>query len=69
MFKAELFNATAWASLFKESGAKVRSTAGVGHTRPDLTLVPHTSRRSLVQYIVLTSKHHEGYTNWPSAQR
>jgi alpha-L-fucosidase len=38
-FTAELFNATAWADLFQQSGAK---------------------------YVVLTSKHHEGYTMWPS---
>lgn len=38
-FKAELFNATYWASLFKNSGAK---------------------------YVVLTTKHHEGFTLWPS---
>jgi len=41
MFKAELFNATAWADLFRRSGAR---------------------------YIVPTSKHHEGFTLWPSAQ-
>ncbi|XP_018566616.1 alpha-L-fucosidase [Anoplophora glabripennis] len=38
-FRAELFDATEWANLFKKSGAK---------------------------YVVLTSKHHEGYTLWPS---
>ncbi|XKL60007.1 hypothetical protein PGB90_001023 [Kerria lacca] len=38
-FTAELFNATEWAFLFQQSGAK---------------------------YVVLTSKHHEGYTMWPS---
>lgn len=38
-FTAELFNATEWANIFKESGAR---------------------------YVVLTSKHHEGYTLWPS---
>eukprot|EP01137_Pigoraptor_chileana_P023801 Opistho-2@90706 len=41
MFKAELFDADAWADLFQRSGAK---------------------------YIVPTSKHHEGFTLWPSAQ-
>ena len=41
MFKAELFNATEWAELFRRSGAR---------------------------YIVPTSKHHEGFTMWPSAQ-
>mmetsp|Transcript_24407 Transcript_24407/g.27146 ORF Transcript_24407/g.27146 Transcript_24407/m.27146 type:complete len:453 (-) Transcript_24407:45-1403(-) len=41
MFKAELFNATEWASIFSASGAK---------------------------YVVLTSKHHEGFCNWPSPQ-
>ncbi|XP_073840092.1 alpha-L-fucosidase [Musca autumnalis] len=40
-FNAELFNATQWALLFKDSGAK---------------------------YVVLTSKHHDGYCLWPSAQ-
>ncbi|XP_071141224.1 alpha-L-fucosidase-like [Mytilus edulis] len=39
-FTAEFFNATEWADVFKNSGAK---------------------------YVVLTAKHHEGYTNWPSA--
>ena len=38
-FTGELFNATEWASIFKQSGA---------------------------QYIVPTSKHHEGFCNWPS---
>ena len=41
MFKAELFNATAWAELFRRAGAR---------------------------YTVPTSKHHEGFTLWPSAQ-
>ena len=41
MFKAELFNATEWAELFRRSGAR---------------------------YTVPTSKHHEGFTIWPSAQ-
>jgi len=40
-FTAELFNATEWAALFKEAGAR---------------------------YVVPTSKHHEGFTLWPSAQ-
>ncbi|CAG9822075.1 unnamed protein product [Phaedon cochleariae] len=38
-FKAEFFNASEWAEIFQQSGAR---------------------------YIVLTSKHHEGYTLWPS---
>jgi alpha-L-fucosidase len=41
MWKAELFNPTEWADIFKRSGAK---------------------------YIVLTSKHHEGFCLWPNAQ-
>ncbi|XP_013106026.1 putative alpha-L-fucosidase [Stomoxys calcitrans] len=40
-FTAELFNATQWSLLFRDSGAK---------------------------YIVLTSKHHDGYCLWPSLQ-
>jgi alpha-L-fucosidase len=39
LFKAELFDATEWADLFKRSGAR---------------------------YIVLVSKHHDGYCMWPS---
>ncbi|VEL43504.1 unnamed protein product [Protopolystoma xenopodis] len=39
-FKAEFFNPTSWAKLFKDSGAR---------------------------YVVITSKHHEGFCNWPSA--
>lgn len=39
LFKAELFNPTEWADLFKESGAK---------------------------YVILTTKHHDGYALWPS---
>lgn len=38
-FTAEFFNATEWAEIIGQSGAK---------------------------YVVLTSKHHEGYTLWPS---
>lgn len=38
-FTAELFNATDWARLFRESGAR---------------------------YVVLTSKHHDGFAMWPS---
>jgi len=38
-FKAELFDAHAWAELFKKSGAR---------------------------YVVLTSKHHDGYCLWPT---
>jgi len=41
MFKAENFNSTKWANIFKDAGAK---------------------------YVVLTSKHHEGFTLWPSQQ-
>ena len=40
-FRAEYFEPTQWAELFKKAGAK---------------------------YVVLTSKHHEGFTLWPSAQ-
>ncbi|XP_022643958.1 alpha-L-fucosidase-like [Varroa destructor] len=39
-FRAEFFNASQWADLFRRAGAR---------------------------YVVLTSKHHEGYTLWPSA--
>merc|ERR1719481_96164 len=39
MFKAEFFNATKWAELVADSGAK---------------------------YFVLTSKHHDGFSLWPS---
>ncbi|KAJ8974173.1 hypothetical protein NQ317_004850 [Molorchus minor] len=38
-FRAEFFNASEWAEIFANSGAK---------------------------YVVLTAKHHEGYTLWPS---
>lgn len=41
MFKAELFDPTQWATVFKNSGAK---------------------------YVVLTSKHHEGYCLWNSTE-
>ncbi len=40
-FKAEHFDPSHWADVFKKSGAK---------------------------YVVLTSKHHEGFTLWPSEQ-
>uniref|UniRef100_A0A1A9ZKH0 Putative alpha-L-fucosidase n=1 Tax=Glossina pallidipes TaxID=7398 RepID=A0A1A9ZKH0_GLOPL len=40
-FNAELFNATQWALLFRDAGAK---------------------------YVVLVSKHHDGYCLWPSPQ-
>lgn len=38
-FTAEFYNATQWAQLFQDAGAR---------------------------YIVFVSKHHEGFTNWPS---
>jgi len=41
MFKAELFEPSSWAELFKNAGAK---------------------------YVILTSKHHEGFALWPSEQ-
>ncbi|MCL3782548.1 alpha-L-fucosidase [Prolixibacteraceae bacterium JC049] len=41
LFKAELYDPTEWAQLFKEAGAK---------------------------YVILTSKHHDGYTLWPNKQ-
>jgi alpha-L-fucosidase len=41
LFKAELYDPTYWASIFKKSGAK---------------------------YVVLTSKHHEGYCLWDSRE-
>jgi len=41
MWKTSMFDPDAWATLFKDSGAK---------------------------YVVLTSKHHEGFTNWRSAE-
>lgn len=40
MFKAEFFDPSEWADLFKEAGAK---------------------------YVVLTSKHHDGFCLWPSS--
>ncbi|MBI9061499.1 MAG: alpha-L-fucosidase [Marinilabiliaceae bacterium] len=39
MFKAELYDPTRWANLFKRAGAK---------------------------YVILTSKHHDGFTLWPN---
>ncbi|MCG8306926.1 MAG: alpha-L-fucosidase [Cytophagales bacterium] len=41
MFKAELYDPTEWADLFKRAGAK---------------------------YVILTSKHHDGFTLWPNEQ-
>ncbi len=41
MFKADLFDANEWASIFEKSGAK---------------------------YIVITTKHHDGYCLWPSEE-
>ncbi|QZE13487.1 alpha-L-fucosidase [Halosquirtibacter laminarini] len=41
MFKAELYDPTSWAKLFKKAGAK---------------------------YVILTSKHHDGFTLWPNKQ-
>ena len=42
LFKAELWEPTEWADLFRRSGAR---------------------------YVVLTSKHHDGYCLWPSSHR
>ena len=41
LFRAELFDATQWADMFRKAGIK---------------------------YVVLTSKHHEGFANWCSAE-
>lgn len=41
MFKAELFDPSKWAQIFKDAGAK---------------------------YVVLTSKHHDGFALWPSRE-
>lgn len=41
IFKAQSFNATKWAKLFEDAGAK---------------------------YMVITSKHHDGFTLWPSKE-
>lgn len=52
MFKAELFNATEWASLFSLAGAKY--------------IVP--TSKVILFHLTFISKHHEGYTLWKSAQ-
>ena len=53
-FQAELFSPNDWADLLFNSGARcARATRSLTHSLS-------------CRYVVLTSKHHEGWTNWPS---
>ena len=57
MFKAELFDPKAWADLFQKSGAR--------YINNKFHLMVNSSS-CYCRYVVFTSKHHEGFTNWPS---
>lgn len=61
MFKAELWDPAKWAELFKHSGAKFVIDYQVFVWFSGLP-----NAISCYRYIAFTSKHHEGYTNWPS---
>lgn len=56
MFKAELFDPDHLASVFKKSGAKC-----------NLVFISHLFNISYLD-VVFTTKHHSGWTNFPSAQ-
>ena len=55
-FQAELFSPDKWAELIHNSGAKCVFSS----------VHSCVYRVCVCRYVVLTSKHHEGWTNWPS---
>lgn len=60
MFKAEMYDPNAWADLFAKSGAK---WAHLVYQRCSLRYGEYSSH---CRYVVPTTKHHSGYTLWPT---
>jgi alpha-L-fucosidase len=56
-FTAEFFDPEQWADVFAKFWRKVSNTTQLQTLHPVYVFV---------RYVVLTSKHHEGYTLWPS---
>ena len=69
-FKAEMYNPEDWGRFIAGSGAKlVPLLFCISHYLIILSVVFFPLSLPLylsLRYVVLTSKHHEGWTNWPS---
>lgn len=68
-FQAELFDPQDWADVIQRSGARFSTPLQLSFLAlnptsplPFLLILSGVVRR----YVVMTSKHHEGWTNWPS---
>ena len=67
MLKAELFDPDHWATVFKNAGAKCKYKQHSIHNC-SLFLTPFFLSVTFFSDIVFTTKHHSGWTNFPSAE-